>query len=128
MAESPTSITAGVAPPKSNAIAAAAEPPQPQISKRPDFRLTSEFDSESCRFFHKASCKLFDSLAKLKISFINDGKGQVMQPSLAFISKYLSLHHDLTHNSTLLKASLDLSPSLCLSATHDVKVCCFLSF
>ncbi|KAF2325606.1 hypothetical protein GH714_031023 [Hevea brasiliensis] len=46
-------------------------PPPPPTSgpiffKRPSVRVTSEFDSDSSLFLHKVSCKLFDSLAKLK--------------------------------------------------------------
>ncbi|KAL0381998.1 UNVERIFIED_CONTAM: Outer envelope pore protein 37, chloroplastic [Sesamum calycinum] len=36
---------------------------------RPKVRVTSEYDSESSVFLHKASCKLLDNLAKLKLSF-----------------------------------------------------------
>ncbi|KAF3451091.1 hypothetical protein FNV43_RR07180 [Rhamnella rubrinervis] len=98
-------------------------PPTPLFSfpKRPALRLTSEFDSDTSTFFHKVSCKLFESLAKFKLSFQHDHSGRVSVPQLAFISKYLSLHYDLEDHNTLLKASVDVSPSVHLRAAHDVK-------
>lgn len=100
-------------------------PPAPSslwsFPKRPGVRLTSEFDSESSVFFNKLSCKLFDNLAKVKLSFQNDHRGQVSQPQLAFISKHLSIHYDLDDRTTLLKGSFDLAPGVNLRAVHDVK-------
>ncbi|PON32445.1 chloroplast outer envelope protein, partial [Parasponia andersonii] len=89
--------------------------------RRPAIRVTSEFDSDSSVFFHKVSCKLLKSLAKVKVSFQNDQRGQVSQPQLAFISKNLSIHYDLDDHNTLLKGSFDLAPGLHLRAAHDVK-------
>ncbi|XP_015879509.3 outer envelope pore protein 37, chloroplastic isoform X2 [Ziziphus jujuba] len=128
MAESATAASAP--PPNPNMLVAPVPIVDPllpaearlcRFPKRPSVRLTSEFDSESSIFFHKFSCKLFDSLAKFKLSFQNDHNGHVSLPQLAFISKHLSLHYDLEDQNTLLKASLDVAPRLHLRAVHDVK-------
>lgn len=94
------------------------------FSRRPSVRVTTEFDSDSSVFFHKVSCKLLDSLAKLKLSFNNDHKGELSPPQLSFISQYLSIHHNFEDQSTLLNGSVDVGPRLQLRATHDVKVRC----
>lgn len=134
MAESATAPPPPPPPPNPNFLvgqtpavdppASATTAPTPLFSfpKRPALRLTSEFDSDTSIFFHKVSCKLFDSLAKFKLSFQNDHSGHVSLPQLAFISKYLSLHYDLEDRNTLVKASVDVSPSVHLRAAHDVKV------
>ncbi|KAJ4723904.1 Outer envelope pore protein 37, chloroplastic [Melia azedarach] len=104
-------------------------PPQPQtrpsplfsFPKRPSLRVTSEFDSDSFIFLHKISCKLFDNLAKLKLSFQNNNKGQIFEPQLAFTSKHLSLHYDLEEQNAFLKSSFDVGPKLHFRAAHDVK-------
>ncbi|KAH9782539.1 Outer envelope pore protein 37 [Citrus sinensis] len=105
-------------------------PPQPQQQRtsslfsfpsRPALRVTSEFDSDSSIFLHKISCKLFDSLAKLKVSFQNDNKGQIFEPQLAFTSKHLSLHYDLEEQNAFVKSSFDVGPKLHFRAAHDVK-------
>lgn len=83
--------------------------------------MTSEFDSDSSIFLHKISCKLFDSLAKLKVSFQNDNKGQIFEPQLAFTSKHLSLHYDLEEQNAFVKSSFDVGPKLHFRAAHDVK-------
>ncbi|KAL5578614.1 hypothetical protein UlMin_011056 [Ulmus minor] len=133
MAESATT-----APPPSPSSVGAPAPPLPSPSsvvvtapaaptslfsfpKRPPIRLTSEFDSDSSLFFHKVSFKLFDSLAKLKFSFQNDHKGQIVQPQVGFISKHLSIHYDVEDQNALLKGSFDVAPGLQLRAAHDVK-------
>lgn len=90
--------------------------------RRPPVRVTSEFDSESSLFLHKLSCKLFDGLAKLKLSFQNDPKGGVGFPQLGLLTKHLSVLYDLESRNALLKGSFDLSDSLQVRATHDVKV------
>lgn len=104
-------------------------PPQPgwlfTFPKRPSFRVTSEFDSDSSLFFHKISCKLFESVAKLKFCFQNDNKGQLSQPQVSFTSKHLSIHYDLEEQSTFLNSSFDVGPRLHFRAAHDVKVALF---
>ncbi|KAF4355925.1 hypothetical protein F8388_025928 [Cannabis sativa] len=89
--------------------------------KRPTIRVTSELDSDSSVFSHKVSCKLLEGLAKVKLSFQNDRKGQLFQPQLAFVSKHLSIHYDLDDRNALLRGSFDLAPGLQLRASHDVK-------
>lgn len=90
--------------------------------RRPALRVTSEFDSESAVFFHKISCKLLDSLAKFKFSFNHSGKGgDISEPQFSFVSKHLSLHYDLEDHNALVKTSIDLAPSLQLTASHDLK-------
>ncbi|XP_020106946.1 outer envelope pore protein 37, chloroplastic isoform X1 [Ananas comosus] len=89
--------------------------------RRPPIRVTSEFDSESSLFLHKLSCKLFDGLAKLKLSFQNDPKGGVGFPELGFLTKHFSVLYDLESRNALLKGSFDLADSLQVRATHDVK-------
>ncbi|KAK3204530.1 hypothetical protein Dsin_018576 [Dipteronia sinensis] len=97
-------------------------PPPTPFPKRPSLRVTSEFDSDSSVFFHKISCKLFDSLAKLKLSFQNDNKGQVSEPpQLAFTSKHLSLHYDVADQTAFFRSSFDVGPRLHFRAAHDVK-------
>ncbi|KAJ6867815.1 hypothetical protein NC652_038872 [Populus alba x Populus x berolinensis] len=58
------------------------------LSKRPKLRVTSEFDSDTSLFFHKVSCKVLDSFAKLKLSFQNNNKGEPSQPSLLSLPNY----------------------------------------
>ncbi|KAF9663087.1 hypothetical protein SADUNF_Sadunf17G0002100 [Salix dunnii] len=101
-------------------------PPSPAssislLSKRPKLRVTSEFDSETSLFFHKVSCKLLDSFAKLKLSFQNNNKGEPSQPQFAFTSKLLSIHYDLEEQNALVKTSFDLGPKFHFKASHDVK-------
>ncbi|KAK9067248.1 hypothetical protein SSX86_014574 [Deinandra increscens subsp. villosa] len=91
------------------------------LPPRPSIRVTTEFDSDTSLFLHKVSCKLFDSLAKLKLCFQNNDKGHVSNPQLSFISKHLSCHYDLEEHNALLNGSLDIAPGLQLTATHDVK-------
>lgn len=102
------------------------EPPQPRFlfsfPKRPALRVTSEYDSESTVFLHKVSCKLLDGLAKLKLSFSNDKKGEIAEPRLAFVSKHLSIHYDVEEQNALIKSTFDVGPRLHLEAEHDVKV------
>ena len=108
----------------------ACDPPPPQPTRccsgrfywRPGLRVTTEFDSDSSTFFHKISCKLLDSLAKLKVSFQNNDKGEISDPQLAFTSKYLSLHYDFEDQSAVVNSSFDLGPALHFKAAHNVKV------
>lgn len=88
---------------------------------RPALRITTEFDSESANFFHKVSCKFLDSLAKLKLSFHNNSKGDISEPQISFVSKHLSLHYDLEDHSALVKSSVDVGPRFKLTGAHDVK-------
>ncbi|RRT63695.1 hypothetical protein BHE74_00018576 [Ensete ventricosum] len=87
----------------------------------PAMRVTSEFDSESSVFFHKVSCKLFDSLAKIKFSFQNDRGGQIAYPQLGFLTKHFCALYDLESHNALLKGSFDIANFLQVRATHDVK-------
>lgn len=83
--------------------------------------MTSEFDSDSRVFFHKVSCKLFDDLAKLKLSFVNNVKREISEPLLALTSKHLSIHYDPEEQNALIKTSFDVGPKLQFKAAHDVK-------
>ena len=120
-------------PPQYPTLPPPGPPPQPTVvgtaggnggffRRRPKIRVTSEYDSESSVFFHKISCKLLDSLAKLKFSFQNDGKGEISDPQLAFTSKYLSLNYDIEEKNALVNGGFDVGPALQFKATHDVKV------
>ncbi|KAK8503863.1 hypothetical protein V6N13_021644 [Hibiscus sabdariffa] len=91
------------------------------ISSRPTLRVTSEFDSDTRVFFHKVSCKLFDDLAKLKLSFVNNVKREISEPLLALTSKHLSIHYDPEEQNALIKSSFDVGPKLHFKAAHDVK-------
>ncbi|TYI53599.1 hypothetical protein E1A91_D11G016100v1 [Gossypium mustelinum] len=91
------------------------------ISNRPSLRVTSEFDSDSRVFFHKVSCKLFDDLAKLKLSFVNNVKREISGSLLALTSKHLSIHYDPEEQNALIKTSFDVGPKLQFKAAHDVK-------
>lgn len=88
----------------------------------PAVRVTSEYDSDSALFFHKISCRFFDRLAKLKLSFNNDRNGDVAAPQLGFITKYLSVLYDFEDQNALVRGSFDLGSSLQLRAAQDVKV------
>ncbi|XP_047312416.1 outer envelope pore protein 37, chloroplastic [Impatiens glandulifera] len=128
MAESvPATSGIIIVSPAVTSVDASPPPPPPaargflRVPPRPGVRVTSEFDSDSSRFFHKVSCKLFDSLAKFKLSFQNNDKGEISDPCLAFTSKYLSLHYDLESHNAFLHSSLNLVPGLHLKAAHDVK-------
>ncbi|KAL6275076.1 hypothetical protein ACE6H2_025768 [Prunus campanulata] len=108
-------------PPPSPATGGSRSPIIFSFPERPSIRLTSEFDSDTSVFFHKVSCKLFDSLAKLKLSFHNNHKGELSPPHLALVSKHLSINYDFEDQSTLLSGSVDVGPRLQLRATHDLK-------
>ncbi|XP_075477808.1 outer envelope pore protein 37, chloroplastic isoform X1 [Primulina tabacum] len=88
---------------------------------RPKLRITSEYDSETSIFLNKVSCRLLDNLAKLKLSFHNNGKGEVSDPQVTFTSKFFSLHYDVEENDALLKASFEIAPGLQFRADHSVK-------
>lgn len=88
---------------------------------RPKLRVTSEFDSESSVFFNKISCKLLDNLAKLKLTFQNDSKGEVSEPQVFLTSKFLSVQYDVEESDALLKASFEIVPGLQFRAAHEVK-------
>jgi hypothetical protein len=114
-------------PPNPNSLVPPAIPPEspPPLKSiyqpRPKLRVTAEFDSDSALFLHKVSCKFLDSLAKLKLSFQNDHKGEIFDPQVAFTSKYLSLHYDVEEQNALVKGKFDLAPGVQLSAVHDYK-------
>ncbi|KAK4436629.1 Outer envelope pore protein 37, chloroplastic [Sesamum alatum] len=88
---------------------------------RPKLRVTSEYDSESYVFLHKVSCKLLDNLAKLKLSFHNNSKGEVSEPQVTFTSKFFSLHYDVEETDALLKTSFEIMPGFQFKAAHQVK-------
>lgn len=94
---------------------------------RPKLRVTSEFDSDSLQFLNKVSCKLFDNLAKLKLSFQNNSQREVSQPQLSLTSKHLSVLYDVEEKNTFIKSTVDVSPRLQLRALHNVKVLLFFS-
>ncbi|KAM1902738.1 hypothetical protein ACFX13_040339 [Malus domestica] len=80
--------------------------------------VPKEVWNDSSIFFHKVSCKLLDSLAKLKLSFNNNHKGKLFPPQLIFVSNNLSVHHNFEDQSTLLKGFVDVGPKLHLRTTH----------
>jgi hypothetical protein len=84
--------------------------------------VTTQFDSDSSVFFHKISCKFINSLAKLKLSFQNDSKGEIIQPQVTFTSKHLSINYDVEDQNALINTSLEVGPRLQFRAFHDVKV------
>ncbi|KAK6161583.1 hypothetical protein DH2020_004964 [Rehmannia glutinosa] len=88
---------------------------------RPKLRVTSEYDSDSSVFLHKVSCKLLDNLAKLKLSFQNNSKGEVSEPQVTFTSKHVSLHYDVEESDALVKASFEILPGFQIKAAHQVK-------
>ncbi|KAL4291243.1 hypothetical protein GQ457_14G007380 [Hibiscus cannabinus] len=95
--QTPDYLTSPTAPPAAPSPPQAPTPTKPKqflslVSDRPSLRVTSEFDSDSRVFFHKVSCKMFDDLAKLKLSFVNNVKREISEPLLALKSKYLSIH------------------------------------
>ncbi|KAE8710758.1 Outer envelope pore protein 37 [Hibiscus syriacus] len=104
-------------------------PPLSPPSTKPDhflpslssLRVTSEFDSDSRVFFHKLSCKLFDNLAKLKLSFINNSKREITEPQLALFSKHLSVYYDPEEKNAVLQGSYDVNPTWHLKAALDIK-------
>ncbi|PQQ03392.1 la-related protein 6B [Prunus yedoensis var. nudiflora] len=59
------------------------------------------------RFLPQGLVQLFDSLAKLKLSFHNNHKGELSPPHLALVSKHLSINYDFEDQSTLLSGSVD---------------------
>ncbi|RXI05521.1 hypothetical protein DVH24_017563 [Malus domestica] len=117
----PSLPLAGSPPPPPLPAAASRTPVVFSFPKRPSVRLTSEFDSDSSVFFHKVSCKLLDSLAKLKLSFSNNHKGELSPPQLTFVSKNLSVHHNFEDQSTLLNGSVDVGQRIHLRATHHLQ-------
>ncbi|XP_058101912.1 outer envelope pore protein 37, chloroplastic isoform X2 [Magnolia sinica] len=97
-------------------------PPKPNFSLPiPAIRVTSEFDSDSAVFFHKISCKLFDRLAKLKLSFQNNRNGEISDTQISFVTKYLSILYDPEEQNALVKGSFDVGSRLQFRAAQDVK-------
>ncbi|CAI0384858.1 unnamed protein product [Linum tenue] len=102
-------------------------PPEPLpqfisvLSRRPALRVTTEFDSDSSVFFHKVSCKLLDSFAKLKLTFQNNGKREFSEPQISLVSKNLSIHYDVEEQNALIKTSFDVGSRLHFKGVHDVK-------
>ncbi|XP_013734750.2 outer envelope pore protein 37, chloroplastic [Brassica napus] len=95
--------------------------PFPKGLNRPKLRVTSEFDSDTLLFFNKVSCKIFDNLAKLKLSFQNNTQREVSQPQVSFTSKYVSVLYDVEEKNAFVKSTVDVSPRLQLRALHNVK-------
>lgn len=93
-----------------------------KTANRPKLRVTSEFDSDSLLFLNKVSCKLFDNLAKLKLSFQNNSQREISQPQVSFTSKHVSVLYDVEEKNTFIKSTLDVHPRLQLRALHNVKV------
>ncbi|GFP90309.1 outer envelope pore protein 37 chloroplastic, partial [Phtheirospermum japonicum] len=90
---------------------------------RPKLRVTSWYVRENnSTFSHKVSCKLLDNLAKLKLSFKNNRKGEVSEPQVSFTSKYFSLLYDVEDSDTLVKAQFEIMPRIQLNAGHQFKV------
>ncbi|XP_068666221.1 outer envelope pore protein 37, chloroplastic [Aristolochia californica] len=128
---SPSSLspsTPPLSPPPSLTLPSEELPPPPSTPPKPNFslpipaiRVTSEFDSDSSIFFHKVSCRFFDRLAKLKLSFQNNRNGEILSPQFGFITKYLSLLYDLEDQSALVKGSFDVGSKLQFRAVQDVK-------
>ncbi|KAG2309602.1 hypothetical protein Bca52824_029350 [Brassica carinata] len=131
---SPQSLTLSTSPPPPPPTlqSTASEPPPPpptrsslfpflkSLNSRPKLRVTSEFDSDSLLFLNKVSCKLFDNLAKLKLSFQNNSQREVTQPQVSLTSKYLSVLYDVEEKNTFIKSTVDVSPRLQLRALHNV--------
>ncbi|CAH8265879.1 unnamed protein product [Arabidopsis lyrata] len=92
-----------------------------KTANRPKLRVTSEFDSDSLLFLNKVSCKLFDNLAKLKLSFQNNSQREISQPQVSFTSKHVSVLYDVEEKNTFIKSTLDVHPRLQLRALHNVK-------
>ncbi|KAL4354139.1 hypothetical protein GQ457_06G022520 [Hibiscus cannabinus] len=125
--QTPDYLTSPTTPPAAPSPPPAPTPTKPKqflslVSDRPSLRVTSEFDSDSRVFFHKVSCKLFDDLAKLKLSFVNNVKREISKPLLVLKSKHLSIHYDPEEQNALIKTSFDVGPKLHFKAAHDVKV------
>ncbi|KAL9237547.1 hypothetical protein vseg_012081 [Gypsophila vaccaria] len=99
-------------------------PSRPPVSlrDRPKLRLTTEFDSDAAVFFHKVSSKLFDGLAKLKLSFRSSSDvGAVADPQVSFVSKHFCVDYDVLDRNALVRGVVDVGPNLKLNASHDLK-------
>ncbi|KAF9612094.1 hypothetical protein IFM89_038073, partial [Coptis chinensis] len=91
------------------------------LPSRPPLRLTSEYDSDSNLFFNKISCKFFDNIGKLKLSFQNNKNGEISDPQLGFITKHLSLFYDVEEQNAFVKGCFGIGDSLTFRAAQDVK-------
>ncbi|KAL5711603.1 Outer envelope pore protein 37 [Ranunculus cassubicifolius] len=100
-------------------------PPPPQkfsFPPRPPIRLTSEFDSDGGgQFFHKVSCKLFDSLAKLKLSFQQSKNREISDPQIGLITKHVSVFYDVEEQNTFVKGNFNFGDKLQFRAAQDIK-------
>ncbi|XP_074292063.1 outer envelope pore protein 37, chloroplastic [Silene latifolia] len=96
-------------------------PPCSVIRRRPPIRLTTEFDSDTSLFFHKVSSKLFNGLAKLKLSFRNTSVGEVVEPQVSLVTKHLNVHYDVVERNALFNGFFDVGPNLKINAAHDLK-------
>ncbi|KAB2069684.1 hypothetical protein ES319_A08G108700v1 [Gossypium barbadense] len=117
-------------PPPPSPLELEPEPPPPSppptkpyqfLSSLSSLRVTSEFDTDSRVFFHKLSCKLFDNLAKLKLSFINNAKREITEPQLALFSKYLSIYYDPEEQNAIFRGYYNVGPTWHFKAAIDVK-------
>ncbi|GFP96862.1 outer envelope pore protein 37 chloroplastic, partial [Phtheirospermum japonicum] len=89
---------------------------------RPKLRVTSWYVNEnSSTFSHKVSSKLLDNLAKLKLRFKNNRKGEVSEPQVSFTSKYFRCF-TMSRTATLVKAQFEIMPGIQLNAGHQFKV------
>lgn len=128
----------GPPPPPPSQLAALSPPPEtpdaalPQQTPsggggfslpRPTVRVTSEYDSDSQVFFHRVSCRLVDSLAKLRISFMNNRDGEISCPMLRLdLGKRLSVDYDVEAKNALVRGSFDVGKNVNLQAYSDLKV------
>ncbi|KAF6162344.1 hypothetical protein GIB67_008473 [Kingdonia uniflora] len=121
--QNPNSLTISQSP-NPNSPLPTSQPQNPESRfafKRPEVRVTSEFDSDSALFFNKVSCKLFDSLAKLKLSFQNNRNGDVSDPQLGFFTKYFSVYYDVEEQNALINGSFNVGKRLMFKGSQDVK-------
>ncbi|CAM8977993.1 unnamed protein product [Rhodiola kirilowii] len=100
-----------------------AQPSSPSIITfpRPSFRITNEYHSEGSIFMNRVSCKIFDGLAKLRLAFQNNRRGEVVAPQIGFISKYLTVLYDVEEQNAVVRSSVDLGSKVHLQADHYVK-------
>ncbi|KAL9674327.1 hypothetical protein QQ045_030599 [Rhodiola kirilowii] len=100
-----------------------AQPSSPSIISfpRPSFRITNEYDSKGSIFMNRVSCKIFDGLAKLRLAFQNNRRGEVVAPQIGFISKYLTALYDVEEQNAVVRSSVDLGSKVHLQADHYVK-------
>ncbi|XP_057855305.2 outer envelope pore protein 37, chloroplastic [Cryptomeria japonica] len=89
--------------------------------RKPAFKISTEFDSESKDIINKFSARLFDGLGKIKGSFQRDLNGKLQCPQLGLDTKYLSILYDHEDRNALFTASADLSNQFQLKLQGDAK-------